>query len=102
MSEPTILPLQELRRIRQERAAAQERDDAERAGAKAANEIIEQQESIDWDSFWAMLDKRIWTAIDIAAAERVDKAVADALAPLKARLAALERAQERIDSDDAR
>jgi hypothetical protein len=72
MNESTILPLQELRRIRQERQAAQERDDAERAGAKAANEIVEQQDSIDWDSFWAMLDKRVWTAIDMAAAERAE------------------------------
>jgi hypothetical protein len=87
MSESTILPLHELRRIREERQAARERADAERAGGAAAMQIVDQQESIDWGSFWATLDKRIWTALDMALAEHVAKAVA----PLEARLVALER-----------
>jgi hypothetical protein len=85
----SVPSLEDYRRLRLERVAAGQRDAEERAGAAAANQIVNQQALIDWLSFWSMLDRRIWTAIDMA----VNEQVAKALAPLEARLAALEQAQ---------
>jgi hypothetical protein len=74
--------LEEYRRLRQERAAAERGDANDRADA-GAEELVDQDGEINWPVFWKTLDARVWTIVDMALAERTIKLTSEAQDAMK-------------------